>query len=163
MPATPQRAPTVSAQANALLHRRGVRQLVKFSLVGATSTLIDKGTLWVLLNTVMSRRPWWISATISFALAVTNGFVWNRHWTFRARGHARARQQYSKFVMTNLVGLGLNLALTKAFLVVVTGQLFQFGEHPEANEVVAASICAVPFVVLWNFGASKYWTFRPPE
>ena len=158
----PGRTATFSDRASALAQRRGVRQLVKFCLVGATSTVIDKGTLWVLVNDVLPRTPWWVSATISFALAVTNGFVWNRTWTFRARDHARARRQYSMFLTTNLVGLGLNLALTKAFLVAWTGRLFQFGEHPEANAVVLASVCAVPFVVLWNFVASKYWTFKPP-
>ena len=140
----PGRTATFSDRASALAQRRGVRELVKFCLVGATSTVIDKGTLWILVNDVLPRTPWWVSAT------------------FRARDHARARRQYSMFLTTNLVGLGLNLLLTKAFLVAWTGRLFQFGEHPEANAVVLASVCAVPFVVLWNFVASKYWTFKPP-
>lgn len=138
-----------------------MRQLVKFSLVGATSTLVDKGTLWVLLHDILPRRPWWISATISFSLAVTNGFVWNRRWTFRAREQAPARTQYTMFVTSNLIGLVLNLALTKAFLIVFTGKVLQFGEHPDPNAVFIASLCAVPFVVVWNFTLSKYWTFRP--
>jgi len=148
-------------QTAALLQRRGVRQLVKFSLVGATSTVVDKGTLWVLLNDVLPRQPWWASATISFSLAVTNGFVWNRRWTFRAQDLADTRTQYTMFLASNLLGLLLNLALTKAFLIVFTGKVLQLGEHPDPNAVLIASICAVPFVVVWNFALSKYWTFRP--
>src|SRR5262249_2449646 len=121
----------------------------------------DKGTLWLMLNQIAPRTPWWISATISFCLAVTNGFVWNRRWTFRARGQASLRAQYSMFFVTNVVGLALNLALTKPFLIVFTGQLRHIGGNPKATKVLIASLSAVPFVTLWNFAASKYWTFRP--
>jgi putative flippase GtrA len=147
----------------AFLQRRGVRQLVKFCLVGASSTVVDKGTLWLLLNDLAPWAPWWVGATLSFCLGVTNSFVWNRSWTFRARGQASTRAQYSKFLATNLVGLLLNLGLTKVFLVLFTGKLFHFGEHPNANQVLLASMSAVPFVVIWNFVASKYWTFRGPR
>jgi putative flippase GtrA len=148
--------------APSLLQRRGVRQLVKFSLVGASSTVIDKGTLWLLLRDVLPRAPWWVCATLSFMLAVTNGFVWNRGWTFRAQGQARLRRQYSMFVTTNVVSLGLNLLFTKIFLVAVTGELLHRAARPDATDVLLASLAAIPFVTLWNFAASKYWTFRAP-
>lgn len=151
----------MAVQATTLLRRRGMRQLVKFCLVGASSTVIDKGTLWLLLYRLAPRTPWWISATLSFSLAVTNGFVWNRRWTFRARDHGTFRAQYSMFLSTNLVGLALNLAVTKLFLVLFTGQLRHIGGNPKAVKVIIASLAAVPFVTLWNFAASKYWTFRP--
>jgi len=153
--------PTVMiADASALLRRTGTRQLVKFCFVGASSTLIDKGTLWLLLSVTL-RTPWWISASTSFCLAVTNGFVWNRRWTFRARRHGSLRAQYAMFVATNLVGLMLNLGLTKLFLILFTGQLRHSGGNPKAIKVLIASLAAVPCVTLWNFAASKYWTFRP--
>jgi putative flippase GtrA len=151
----------MAVQAMALLRRRGTRQLVKFCLVGATSTVIDKGTLWLLLYRIAPRTPWWISATISFCLAVTNGFFWNQRWTFRARGQDSARAQYSRFFLTNLVGLLLNLGLTKLFLIYFTGQLRHIGGNPRVMKVLVASISAIPCVMLWNFAASKYWTFRP--
>ena len=150
-----------AARATTLLRRNGTRQLAKFCVVGASSTVIDKGTLWLLLYRVVPRTPWWISASISFCLAVTNGFVWNQRWTFRARGRTSSRAQYVRFVSTNLVGLGLNLALTKLFLILFTGQLRHVGGNPRAVLVLVASLSAVPFVTLWNFAASKYWTFRP--
>jgi len=150
----------IIADASALLRRTGTRQLVKFCFVGASSTLIDKGILWLLLS-VTPRTPWWISASMSFCLAVTNGFVWNRRWTFRARRHGSLRAQYAMFVATNLVGLMLNLGLTKLFLILFTGQLRHIGGNPKAIKVLIASLAAVPCVTLWNFAASKYWTFRP--
>jgi putative flippase GtrA len=123
----------MAVQPMALLRRTGTRQLVKFCLVGATSTVLDKGTLWLLLYRVMPRTPWWISATISFCVAVTNGFVWNQRWTFRARGHGTSRAQYTRFVFTNLIGLALNLGLTKLFLIFFTGELRHVGGTPGSS------------------------------
>lgn len=155
--------PAMSARASALIHRNGVRQLVKFCLVGASSTLIDKATLWILLNDVLPFAPWWVCATLSFCFAVTNSFVWNRRWTFRARGLASIRAQYWRFVFTNVIGLLLNLGATKLLLIAVTGELLHRGANPQATDVFVASICSVPLVMLWNFTASKYWTFRVPR
>ena len=146
----------------AIMQRRGVRQLIKFCIVGATSTVVDKGTLWFMLNHFAPQAPWWVSATVSFCFGVTNGFVWNRRWTFRAQESGRARTQYIKFVLTNLVGLILNLSITKMFLMLFTGQVVH-GENPTPTTVLLASICAIPFVVIWNFSAAKYWTFREPK
>ncbi len=149
----------ISTQATTLLQRRGVRQLVKFSLVGATSTVIDKLTLWLLLR-ALPAVPWWMSATVSFSLAVTNGFVWNRRWTFRARGVGSAHAQYWMFLAANVVGLVLNLSITKVFLIAFTGQLRHIAGNPRTDRILVASLAAVPCVVFWNFAASKYWTFR---
>lgn len=144
------------------MRRGGVRQLIKFCIVGLSSTIVDKGSLWLLLTYIIPQAPWWVSATISFCLGVTNGFTWNRLWTFRARHHASMHSQYSKFVLTNVVGLFLNLGLTKIFLVMLTGQVVH-EQNPAPLLVITASLCAVPIVVIWNFAAAKYWTFRAPK
>jgi putative flippase GtrA len=144
-----------------LHQRKGLRQLVKFCIVGASSTIVDKGVLWLLLNKYFW-LPWWYCASASFVLAVTNGFIWNRHWTFRAHDHAKIHEQYPKFVLTNIIGLLLNLSFTKIFLILFTGQIVHKVANPEPKLVIYASLCAIPFVVVWNFSASKYWTFRAP-
>jgi len=150
------------------LHQRsGVRQLVKFCIVGLSSTIVDKGTLWLLtkplqLLTRLHWMPWWSWIVLTFCLGVTNGFIWNRRWTFRAQGHGSAQAQYTKFFATNAVGLLLNLIITKLFLVFFTGQLAA-AQNPDPNALLIANISAIPFVVIWNFSAAKYWTFRAPR
>ena len=144
-----------------LLQRQGVRQLIKFCMVGFSSAIVDNGTKWVLLNKFPS-MPWWVVATIAFCFGLTNGFFWNRHLTFRARNFGSARSQYFKFVITNCVGLVLNLTITKMFLILLTRQVVH-SENPEAKMVIIASLCALPFVAVWNFSAAKYWTFRAPK
>ncbi len=135
-----------------------MRQLIKFCLVGASSTVIDKGIQRAILLT-FPIWPWWFAQTISFCFGVSNGFFWNRRWTFKAQNLGSPHQQYPKFVATNTVGLILNLAITKIFLFVITGQ-WVFTVNPPANTVLIASLCALPIVVIWNFSASRLWTFK---
>ena len=132
--------------------RGGWLQLIKFCVVGLSSTIVDKGLLYLMLKN-LPLVPWWICATVSFCFGVTNGFFWNRHWTFKARGHGSFKAQYSKFFASNLVGLALNLGFTKVFLIMFTGKLSHGMENPDPKQVIIASLCAVPCVVIWNFGA----------
>lgn len=138
-----------------------MRQLIKFCLVGLSSTIIDKGIQRVLLLS-FPLWPWWVSQTISFCFGVTNGFFWNRRWTFRAQKASSSRRQYPKFVATNMIGLMLNLGFTKLFLIVLTKQVVHVS-NPDVNTVQLASILAIPIVVVWNFSASRLWTFRQPK
>lgn len=146
---------------HSLWQRRGVRQLVKFCLVGASSAVLDIGTKWVLMGQ-FPLVPWWIIATIAFGVGLTNGFFWNRHLTFRARDYGSAHKQYVKFAITNSIGLLLNLTITKMFLMLLTGQILH-GQNPDRQYVVLATLMAIPFVAIWNFCAAKYWTFREPK
>ena len=135
-----------------------MRQLIKFCIVGASSTVIDKGIQWILMG-IFPLVPWWLIQSVSFCFGVTNGFIWNRHWTFAGQNNASARTQYSKFFATNVIGLGLNLLMTKGFLVLFTGKMIH-AVNPGKTTVLLASLCAIPIVVIWNFGASRLWTFR---
>jgi putative flippase GtrA len=79
-------------------------------------------------------------------VAVTNNFVWNREWTFRARdGHAGF--QAARFFTVSLVGLGFNLALLE---LLVSG--FDVAELPAQAAAVALSMPV-------NFIGNKLWTF----
>lgn len=150
-----------------LLQRQGVRQLVKFCIVGFSSLIVDKGTLWVLTKKFMVLTsfpsvPWWSWLTLTFCMAVFNGFTWNRCWTFRGQADNQARRQFIKFLATNAVGLLLNLLITKMFLILFTGKVLH-DQNPNPDHLQIASLCAIPFVVIWNFSAAKYWTFREPK
>ena len=152
------------------LSRPGVRQLVKFCIVGVFSTAIDKGLYWLFLllaSRYAPHTPWWLWQSLSFCIAVSNGFIGNRLWTFKNEhapksSRTEARTQYFKFIATNIVGLGLNLVFSKFFLIALTGNM----KHTNIDDpriFVLASLCAVPIVVIWNFSAAKFWTFRTPK
>src|SRR5438105_1210075 len=73
--------------------RHGVRQghnwvqLGKFLLVGLSGYIVNLAVFTFSLQVLSVHHI--AAATIAFAVAVTNNFWWNRHWTFSAReGHA---------------------------------------------------------------------------
>ncbi len=148
-------SPSLSAGAR-LIGRPGVRQFIKFCLVGASSTLVDLSVFYF-LNTTLGL--WWVLADIvSFSLGVTNGFIWNSRWTFDQVENSSPRTRYIKFVAVNLVGLLLSVTIMKTVFALHYG-----GWHhaePQGWIAIAAKLTATPIVVFWNFFANKHWTFK---
>ena len=176
----------ISGSIAALASRPGARQFVKFCIVGTSSTIIDftifnllveKGILaqYGLLQRGLSPA---VALTCSFLVAVTNGFLWNSRWTFRA-AREDAGKQYPKFVATNVVGWVLNLSITTLALMTAsylhlthvhhtpaeTMRIVAFGTRAgevgfTALALNAAKAVATCVVLAWNFTASKLWTFK---
>jgi dolichol-phosphate mannosyltransferase len=87
-----------------------------------------------------------VSATMAFAVAVSNNFLWNRHWTFRARnGHAGF--QAARFFAVS-VGAFLFAAAVLQLLVSGAGMA----------KVPAQALSIVAATPL-NFIGNKMWSF----
>ena len=164
----------LSSLASGLASRRGARQFVKFCIVGASSTIIDFGLLNFLKFTL--GWPLALAASVSFLVAVCNGFYWNRRWTFRA-GQGDPKRQYPKFLATNIVGWLLNLSIMTLALIGASQLGFTHVDRTPAqivgliltgegkNEfsklsVNLAKAIATVCVTAWNFSAAKFWTFK---
>ncbi len=135
-------------------------QFVKFCVVGATCAVVDGGLFYTFH--FKAHIPWMLARSMSFTVAVINGFVWNRMWTFKAQ-HAGSRQsQFVKFFGINIVGLALNLAIMKFMYFV------QLGHAPTAHQqdkrqTAIAFLVAITIVSVWNFLGSKFWSFKAVE
>ena len=90
-----------------------------------------------------------LAAIGAFAVAVTNNFLLNRHWTFRKQGSAEepAGFQAARFLTVSLVGLAVNLAVLAAL---VDGA----GMAELPGQAIAVAL-ATPV----NFVGNKLWTF----
>ena len=172
-------AQSFAQRAQSVAQRQGVRQFVKFCIVGASSTAISFGiSSWLiyfvhldrLLHVWLTGRPpapdvanpylplaVQLAALIGFLFAVTNGFVWNSRWTFRQNDPELRKVRYAKFVLVNAVGLVLN----QTIVFVVYGMLVRGRPTTEKGlEPLIAMAVATVIVVFWNFLANKYWTFK---
>ena len=99
----------------------GLKQIVKFCLIGASSTVVDLSISYALMHIF---RMYWLAAfTLSFAVAVTNGYIWNSLWTFRGLGAAKRHLQYLKFVAVNVVGYALNSLIMVLVILLLAGHL----------------------------------------
>ncbi len=152
-----------------ILQRRGLRQFVKFCLVGALSTLVNLGVLYVLVEIAHIRQFFpsenigrAVAVSIAFLVSVANGYYWNSRWTFRQTDSNGQHRRMVQFLVTNVVGLLLNVVIattvasrTPAF---VLQALSPYLKRDPA--VFVGTAAATMIVVFWNFTVNKYWTFR---
>jgi len=52
-----------------------------------------------------------LAKTISFLLALTSNFIWNRYWIYPESRSKRLRVQVAQFSLVNVLGLALNLLI----------------------------------------------------
>ncbi|RIV24230.1 GtrA family protein [Alicyclobacillaceae bacterium I2511] len=99
---------------------RGTRRYVKFLVVGGINVVLDVGIFNLFLWLLPTRTAWALTIynTIAVVIAILNGYVWNRRWTFRdlSTGSSRERWLY-------LIQAGLNLALNDLIVVWVSTYL----------------------------------------
>jgi dolichol-phosphate mannosyltransferase len=119
-------------------------QLLKFGLVGGSGYLINLAVFAVLAGNLGVYHS--VAAIGAFAVAVTNNFLWNRHWTF-ARGDGRASFQAVRFFAISIASLAINLVVLEGLL---ASEL--------CGELTAQAI-AVAVAMPFNFLGNKLWTF----
>ena len=141
--ASPARAGAVALVQQALGRSANWLQLLKFCLVGASGYVVNLAVFSTALALGLHYLP---AAVVSFVVAVTNNYWWNRHWTFRnQRGHLV--YQGMKFLVVSAVALGANLIALAALVAVGLPK-------------VPAQAIAIVLVMPWNFVANKLWCFR---
>jgi dolichol-phosphate mannosyltransferase len=119
-------------------------QLVKFGIVGGSGYLINLAVFAVLAGSLGLHHS--AAAIGAFCVAVTNNFLWNRHWTF-GPGDGSAGFQAARFFAVSVASLGLNLIVLEAL--VSSGSVGDL-----AAQAIAVAV-AMPF----NFLGNKLWTF----
>lgn len=126
-------------------------QLVRFGVVGASGYVVN-----LLVYTLLEHGVgvgYAIAATGAFVVALSNNFVWNRLWTFRASdGHAGF--QAARFCVVSLVAFAFNLVVLYA-LVEGFGMRDVLGMGTVPAQAVAIA-AATPL----NFIGNKLWSFR---
>jgi putative flippase GtrA len=129
-------------------NRRGVRQFVKFGIVGASGFIVNLVIFTLLQRLVPNHAaagPYYAIYSVAFLAGGVSNYFLNRIWTFRSTGHAgkEAAQFLSVSVMALLVGLGVSALVAPAF------------GHGHKTWFIAT----VSGIVV-NFFVNKYWTFR---
>jgi len=153
----------IAPQTAVLIQRRGFRQLIKFAIVGVSSTVINLLVLYLMLRLLHGHR--YISTSVAFLVSVINGYHWNRTWTFKAAQAKALHTQFGQFFLVNLVGWGLDLLIIYLASTPIERQLhlLETAWSPAKIErvaVLAAQLVATALIVFWNFFANRLWTFK---
>ncbi len=129
---------------HALRQQQNWLQLLKFCAVGATGYVVNLAVFATLVEGFdVHYRP---AAVVSFLVAVTNNYTWNRLWTFRGqRGHVA--YQGMRFLVVSTIALGANLLVLSALVWLGLAE-------------IPAQAIAIIVVTPLNFIGNKLWSFR---
>jgi dolichol-phosphate mannosyltransferase len=120
-------------------------QLVRFGTVGASGYVINLAVFAAAVHGASLNKG--IAATAAFVVALSNNFVWNRLWTFRA-GEGHAGFQAARFCVVSLAAFAFNLVV---LYVLVDGL-----GVPDVPAQAIAIASATPL----NFIGNKLWSFK---
>jgi putative flippase GtrA len=136
-------------------------RFLKFAAVGAIGTLVDFG-VYNLLNLLVGLAPVF-SQAISFAVAVVNNFLWNRHWTYpESRGKA-VHHQMAQFGLINAVGLLIRTPIVAGLENPIDVLAVRLGVETGAANILGHNLAlavAIGIVMMWNYFANRYWTYN---
>ena len=131
-----------------LAQRRGVRQFVKFALVGLTGLAVNL-VIFTLLQRVVPNHAGSVEFTAIYSVAFLSGGVSNYFlnwaWTFRSTGHLGRE--------------GLSF-LTVSVLALIVGLLVSAAIAPELGRGHKTWFISTVAGIVVNFFVNKYWTFR---
>ena len=132
-------------------------QAAKFFLVGTLNTFIDLGVLnfFIWVSGITKGIFYAIFKAISFLVATTNSYFWNKFWTFEKKEVPRPKE-FLKFLVVTAIGLLINVGVA-SFVVNIIGP--QFGISEKIWATIGAIVAAF-FAFLWNFLASKLIVFK---
>ena len=145
--------------------RKSFLQLIKFSLIGVSNTLIDF-LLTNVLNAVFG--IYFLARAIGYVCGTANSYFWNSRWTFREERRRDARE-IILFSTVNLVTLGLSLLLQWVFrdrLHLDAWWMNTMGENWFTWILNGERFCillAFPIPLLVNFAGNKLLVFHKKE
>jgi len=124
-----------------------MKLFIKYSVVGASGAIVDLTALYLLVE--YAQINVYLAAALSFLLAVINNFTFNKYWTFNDRSQ-KYSTQFIKFFTVSCIGLLLTLSFMWLFI-----DVFSIW-------YMLAKVLTTFIVLMWNFTANKFWTFKIP-
>jgi len=140
-----------------------IYQVAKFVLIGALNTLVDWGILNLLmfLTSVTAGAGYSAFKGVSFLVAATNSYFWNKFWTFKKAGQpSRQTESTGREVLQFFIvsGIGFLMNVGVATLIVnVLGPQFGFSAALWAN---VGALCGTLVGLTWNFLGFKLIVFK---
>ena len=124
-------------------------QRIRFVIVGGINTVLGF-SLFALFEITLGRYlgefGYLVSLVMSYAVAICVAFVLHRRFVFRVQG--KLWLDFGRFVLSNMVGLGLN-ALILPLMVIATGL-----------PPIAAQAITTGFVTIASYLMHKHFSFR---
>ena len=154
-------------------NRKEFKRFAKFLVVGVTGFIVDFGVLNLLYRAL--NFPPILAQGISFTLAATNNFLWNRYWSYPDSRSKPILRQFAQFFILSVMGLLIRTVLfslfsepAKALVDSLQSGLFagllNFAIntlHLTLEQIATnAAVAGAVFIMLfWNFFANRFITY----
>ena len=141
--------------------KKEFKRFVRFGIVGIIGSIVDFGFLN--LFTLVFKLPFILSSILSFSLAVVNNFVLNRIWTFPGSRKDPILNQLIQFGLVSVVGLLIRtpmlIWLEKVLIPLAEKWVPKLLTPTIVGHNLGLAI-AIGVVMLWNYFANRFWTFK---
>jgi putative flippase GtrA len=149
-----------------------IERFLKFACVGALGAVIDLGTSFVLLRTILDPKNdihYNLAATTSFVAAVLSNFFWNRYWTYPDSRSRSVRRQLFLFFIVSVSGWlarTIWINLSKPFFSDQATNLVHIIHVPIDDTTAAliggmvAILLGIFVVMIWNFFVNRRVTYN---
>lgn len=131
-------------------------QFGKFGETGGLNVLIDFGVLnlLILISGVSTGIFFITFKAISFLVATTNSYIWNKFWVFVKKEKEGETKEVSSFFLVTLIGLGIN--------VTIASLIFFIGPKNIDTKILAniAAAFGALTAMMWNFLGYKFVVFK---
>jgi putative flippase GtrA len=137
-------------------------RFLKFMVVGTIGAVVDFGSFNI-LATLMGVSSV-ISSMISFVLALTSNFLWNRYWTYPDARSKHVSKQLGQFLVISFLGLAIRtplFALLEKWMIrLFTDSLPTLSFSPTFLGHNFALATVIIIIMFWNFFANRFWTYN---
>lgn len=143
------------------INKKERTRFIKFGIVGIIGSVIDFGVFNLL--TILANCSSTVSNIVSFTLAVINNFILNRYWTYPDSKETPFMRQMVQFSIVSGLGLAIRVPLFKLMenlLIPLAARLIPNVLTPTIIGHNAALAFVIGVVMLWNFFANRFWTFK---
>jgi putative flippase GtrA len=132
-------------------------QILKFATVGVMNTAVDLAALnlIMLITGITSGMYFTVFKGLSFVIAATHSYFWNKYWTFQ-RGSVRSMSEFGLFMGATICGLIINVAVA-SFIVNYVDPLPNVTPQIWAN---LGALTASGISAIWNFSSYKFIVFQ---
>lgn len=134
----------LSARLRDLAARPGARQFLRFAVVGAAATVVQYSVLVALVELVRVKPV--PAAVLAYLCGAMVSYLLNARYTFGETKTAFGKGLI-KFLIVNVIGLGLNTAIFTALV------------HLQFHYLIAQMV-ATGLVLIWNYAGARLFVFR---
>lgn len=144
-----------------LTNARERSRFLRFAVVGLIGAVIDIAVFNLEIS--LLHIPSVIAAAVSFILAVTSNFLFNRYWTYPDSRSKHLAAQIIQFVVVSLVGLGIRTMfftwMEPPLILAFQDASFSLPVTPNFLGHNLTLVVSIIVVMFWNFFANRYWTY----